>query len=121
MIVPGQGSIRIKAAAEACERAALTPVTRRIAAAVFDRLVLRPRLDMTADEAASRSLLSYHRLAEEAVREAGKVDGGAAFILPPVSLDDVWAEAEAGRRMPPKTTYFEPKVPSGLLFRPLEE
>ncbi len=119
--VPGQETFRIRATAEACERVELTPVTRRIAAAVFDRLVLRPRLVITADEAASRSLLSYHRLVEDAAREAARVYGGAAFILPPVSLDDVWAEAEAGRRMPPKTTYFEPKVPSGLLFRPLEE
>ncbi len=121
VIVPGQETIRIKATREACERAELTTVTRRISAAVFDRLVLRPHFGMTADEAASRSLLSYHRLAEDAAREAGRVAGGAAFILPPVSLNDVWAEAEAGRRMPPKTTYFEPKVPSGLLFRPLEE
>ena len=121
VIVPGQETIKIKATREACERAELTTVTRRISAAVFDRLVLRPHFGMTADEAASRSLLSYHRLAEDAAREAGRVAGGAAFILPPVSLNDVWAEAQAGRRMPPKTTYFEPKVPSGLLFRPLEE
>ncbi len=121
VIVPGRETIRIKPTAAACESAELTAVTRRISAAVFDRLVLRPHFGMTADEAASRSLLSYHRLAEDAVREAGRVAGGAAFILPPVSLNDVWAEAEAGRRMPPKTTYFEPKVPSGLLFRPLEE
>ncbi|MEN8143501.1 MAG: DUF1015 domain-containing protein [Gemmatimonadota bacterium] len=121
VIVPGQESFRIRPRQDACERAGLTPVMRRISAAVFERLVLRPHLKLTANEAASRSLLSYHKLAEDAALEAAKLEGGAVFILPPVSLDDVWTEAEAGRRMPPKTTYFEPKVPSGLLFRPLEE
>jgi len=46
-------------------------------------------------------------------------EGACGFVLPPVSLEDVWATAGRGGRLPPKSTYFEPKMPSGLLFRPL--
>lgn len=89
----------------------------RIAAVQFDRHVLRDLLGTDADTAAHAGRLEYHRDAAEAVRRAGAT--GAAFLLPPVSLDAVWEAAAAGIRLPPKSTYFEPKIPSGLLFRPL--
>ncbi|MFW6088143.1 MAG: DUF1015 family protein [Gemmatimonadota bacterium] len=91
----------------------------RIAAVQFDRHVVRDLLGTDADTAAHEGRLEYHRDAAEAVRRAGAA--GAAFLLPPVSLDAVWDAAAAGVRLPPKSTYFEPKVPSGLLFRPLRQ
>jgi uncharacterized protein (DUF1015 family) len=51
------------------------------------------------------------------------VDSGAAdvaFLLRPPQIEDVFAMARAGRRLPPKSTYFSPKLPSGLLFLPLD-
>lgn len=89
----------------------------RIAAVQFDRHVMRAFLGTDADTAAHEGRLEYHRDAAEAVRRAGAT--GAAFLLPPVSLDAVWDAAAAGIRLPPKSTYFEPKIPSGLLFRRL--
>ena len=35
-------------------------------------------------------------------------------------VDQVREVAEAGESMPPKSTYFFPKVPTGLVFSPLE-
>ena len=35
-------------------------------------------------------------------------------------VDQVREVAEAGETMPPKSTYFYPKIPTGLLFNPLE-
>ena len=43
----------------------------------------------------------------------------AAFLLRPASLEQVWALAEAGQVMPQKSTYFYPKLLSGLLFHPV--
>ena len=40
-------------------------------------------------------------------------------MLRPTPIDQVRAIAEAGETMPPKSTYFYPKLPSGLLFNPL--
>lgn len=44
------------------------------------------------------------------------------WILPhPVAASDVMAVADSGRAMPPKSTWFVPKLPSGLVIRPLDE
>ena len=43
----------------------------------------------------------------------------AAFLLRPASLAQVWELAEAGQVMPQKSTYFYPKLLSGLLFHPV--
>jgi uncharacterized protein (DUF1015 family) len=45
-------------------------------------------------------------------------DGCAvAFSMHPTSLDELMAVADAGQVMPPKSTWFEPKLRSGLLVR----
>ena len=41
----------------------------------------------------------------------------AAVLLNPTKVRDVFAVADAGDVMPPKSTYFVPKVPSGLVVR----
>ncbi|HEX9275022.1 MAG TPA: DUF1015 domain-containing protein [Casimicrobiaceae bacterium] len=48
--------------------------------------------------------------------------GGAAVVvlLNPTKVEQVFAVADAGDVMPPKSTYFVPKVPSGLVLRPVE-
>jgi uncharacterized protein (DUF1015 family) len=51
------------------------------------------------------------------------VDAGnaeAAFLLRPTRIDDVFAVARRGEVMPQKSTYFFPKLTSGLLFHPLD-
>lgn len=42
-------------------------------------------------------------------------DALAAFALYPVQIEEVFAIADAGAIMPPKTTWFEPKPRSGLV------
>ena len=52
-----------------------------------------------------------------------RVDGGefaVAFALQPVGTGEVMAIADAGGIMPPKSTWFEPKLFSGLLIHPLD-
>ncbi|MBL62056.1 MAG: hypothetical protein CMI30_01485 [Opitutae bacterium] len=54
---------------------------------------------------------------------ARRVDSGemaVAFLMHPVSMEDLLAIADAGQIMPPKTTWFEPKLRSGLVVRSLE-
>lgn len=47
--------------------------------------------------------------------------GGAALsvLLNPTKVEQVFAVADAGDVMPPKSTYFIPKVPSGVVLRPV--
>jgi uncharacterized protein (DUF1015 family) len=56
--------------------------------------------------------------AEEAVR-GGRAD--AAFLVRAPTLDQVSAVARAGELLPEKTTYFFPKLTSGLVFSPFDE
>jgi uncharacterized protein (DUF1015 family) len=50
--------------------------------------------------------------------DAGKAE--AAFLLRPTRIEDVFAVARRGEVMPQKSTYFFPKLTSGLLFHPLD-
>lgn len=52
------------------------------------------------------------------------VDSGkykAAFAMYPTSIDELFAVADSGRNMPPKSTWFEPKLKSGLFIHDLSD
>ncbi len=55
---------------------------------------------------------------EELEKRVGE-DMAVAFAVPPVSVDDLLAVADAGQVMPPKSTWFEPKLASGLFIHSL--
>ena len=48
-------------------------------------------------------------------------DGGVAFAMYPTSIEELMAIADAGEVMPPKSTWFEPKLRSGMIVRSIEE
>lgn len=78
--------------------------------------LLSPVLGITDPRSDSRiSFAGGSRSIEELT---GTVDqeGGAAFVLYPTSLEELLDVADAGRLMPPKSTWFEPKLRSGLLL-----
>ncbi len=53
-----------------------------------------------------------------------RVDSGewmVAFALHPTAIEQLFAVADAGNVMPPKSTWFEPKLRSGLIVRPLDD
>jgi uncharacterized protein (DUF1015 family) len=53
-----------------------------------------------------------------------RVDSGewtVAFALYPTAIEQLFAVADAGSVMPPKSTWFEPKLRSGLIVRPLDD
>jgi uncharacterized protein (DUF1015 family) len=64
--------------------------------------------------------VTYTPQREEAVATVDRGDAEAAFLLRPTRIEDVWAVARRGETMPQKSTYFYPKLTSGLLFHPLD-
>ena len=46
---------------------------------------------------------------------------GAAFSMYPTAMEELLLVADAGRLMPPKSTWFEPKLLSGLFIHPFEK
>ncbi len=58
-----------------------------------------------------------HKMAE--LQELADRTGGAAFVMFPTSMEDLMKIADAGGLMPPKSTWFEPKLRSGLFIHKL--
>ena len=50
------------------------------------------------------------------LEKRAKTDCKAAFAMYPTSIQELFAVADAGRLMPPKSTWFEPKLRSGLFI-----
>jgi uncharacterized protein (DUF1015 family) len=92
---------------------------RRLDTAVLEALLLKGPLGLTDDDIDHQNGLSYSRTDAEAIGliTSGAVDLG--FFLRPNPVRQVQEIAETGATMPPKSTYFFPKVPTGLLFNPL--
>jgi uncharacterized protein (DUF1015 family) len=93
---------------------------RRLDTAVLEALVLRGALGMSEDDILGGRGLGYAKSlgeAREAV-ESGRCDAG--FFMRATPIEQVRAVAESGESMPPKSTYFYPKVPTGLVFNLLE-
>jgi uncharacterized protein (DUF1015 family) len=95
------------------------PAYRRLDTAVLEALVLKGALGMTEDDIDHLNGLGYARDFAQALEliETGAYD--AAFFMAPTPIERVHEVAAAGESMPPKSTYFFPKVPTGLLFNPL--
>jgi uncharacterized protein (DUF1015 family) len=96
------------------------PPYRRLDTAVLEALVLRGALGMSEDDIAHLRGLDYSKDLDDArdAVESGRADAG--FFLRPIPVEQVQEVAEAGESMPPKSTYFYPKIPTGLVFNLLE-
>ncbi len=94
---------------------------RSLDTAVLEALVLEGALGMSEDDIAHFRGLGYSKSLDEARAsvESGAVD--AAFFMRPTPVEQVQAVAAEGESMPPKSTFFFPKVPTGLVFNLLEE
>ena len=64
--------------------------------------------------------VGYTPSADEARAAVDAGDAEAAFLLRPPTVEQVAAAAKAGRTMPQKSTFFYPKLTSGLFFLPLD-
>ncbi|MFL5925524.1 MAG: DUF1015 family protein [Gaiellaceae bacterium] len=70
-------------------------------------------------ESLSPEGVTYTASADEAIATVDRGEAAAAFLLQPVTTEQVARFAEAGEVMPQKSTFFYPKLTSGLLFHPI--
>jgi uncharacterized protein (DUF1015 family) len=93
---------------------------RHLDTGVLEALLLKPALGLSDEDIDHLHNFGYARDAAEALAliDAGSYD--VAFLLRPTPIELVRAVAASGASMPPKSTYFFPKVLTGLLFNPLE-
>jgi uncharacterized protein (DUF1015 family) len=116
-------SLRLElASAEPAENALAdhSATYRRLDTAVLEKLVLEGALGMTEDDISHQRGLGYARDLDEVMAGIRSGEYEIAFLLRPTPVEQVRGVAEAGETMPPKSTYFFPKVLTGLLFNPLE-
>jgi uncharacterized protein (DUF1015 family) len=92
---------------------------RRLDTAVLEALVLKGALEMTDEDIDHLAGLGYARDFDDALGLVERGEFDAAFFMAPTPIEQVQAVAASGESMPPKSTYFFPKVPTGLLFNPL--
>lgn len=92
---------------------------RSLDVSTLQELVLGPLLDIHPDRPETLDRLSFSKDAHAAMSAA---EGGhdAAFILNPTPMEQVANVALACETMPQKSTYFYPKLLSGLLFKSLD-
>jgi len=61
--------------------------------------------------------VSYPKSASQTARDVRSGEGNVALYLNALSPDDVFRVTGAGEVMPQKSTFFAPKLPTGLVFR----
>jgi uncharacterized protein (DUF1015 family) len=88
---------------------------------VCEALLLHGALGMTEDDISHLRGLDYARSTEQARARVLDGDVPAALFMGATPVELVRDVAAAGAVMPPKSTYFYPKVLTGLVFNPLDD
>jgi uncharacterized protein (DUF1015 family) len=93
---------------------------RQLDTGVLEALLLKGPLGLTDEDISHLNDFFYARSTEEAVAmvQAGEYD--LAFFMRPTPVSQVRDVAASGENMPPKSTFFYPKLLTGLLFNPLD-
>jgi uncharacterized protein (DUF1015 family) len=100
----------------------LHPALRTTDVAVLHSGVLEHLLGITQEAQAKKTNIRYPQDARAALEElrAGTGNGQALFLMSATPVSQVRAVAEAGEVMPQKSTFFHPKVPTGLALHTLD-
>jgi len=92
---------------------------RKLDVAVLHALILDQVLGITPDMVRSGDNISYTIDGRSALADVASGAAEGAFLLSPTTVYDVEKVCDAGATMPEKSTYFYPKVQTGLLINPL--
>jgi uncharacterized protein (DUF1015 family) len=92
---------------------------RRLDTGVLETLILKNTLGLSDDDISHFNGMFYARDTDEAVSMVRSGEYDAAFMMRPTPVRQVRELAAEGENMPPKSTFFYPKLLTGLLFNPL--
>lgn len=107
--------------AERMRRERLSTAVQRLDLAVLHVALLQDRLGIDAAAVGAGQTLSYTRSPAAAFEAVSRGEADAAFLVRPTRIDQLAAVASAGDVMPQKSTYFHPKLLTGMVFNPLFE
>lgn len=103
----GSGTVRIWSRPAVGDELAIRAIHADVVGGVFG-------LD---EEAVRQGAIDYPKDAQRAARDVREGRGAVALYLNPLSPDDVFRVTGAGEILPQKSTFFLPKLPTGLVFR----
>ena len=92
---------------------------RHLDTGVLETLLLKGALGLSDDDISHFNGMFYARDTAEALAKVRSGEYDAAFLMRPTPIGQVRDVAAEGENMPPKSTYFFPKLLTGLLFNPL--
>ncbi len=112
-----EGRLHLLTLRDAAAARALMParsvVWQTLDVSVLEYAVLRETLGIQHN---TPDAIEYVQDATRALREVESGRWPLAFLLNPTKVEQVLAVADAGERMPPKSTFFYPKLPTGLVL-----
>jgi uncharacterized protein (DUF1015 family) len=107
--------------ADRLRRERMSSAVRELDLAALHVAVLGDRLGISADDVAAGERLAYTRDEADARSRVARGDAAAAILVRPTRLDQLAEVASAGDVMPQKSTYFYPKLLTGMVFNPMED
>jgi uncharacterized protein (DUF1015 family) len=124
----GEGAFYLATLRDLAAMAAIAPdrsdAWRQLDVAILHRLMLEKHLGIDEAALAEQRHVRYVKdlgLARaDAIAQVDRGDAHGVFFLNPTRPEEVQAVAQAGERMPQKSTFFFPKVFSGLVLRMLD-
>jgi uncharacterized protein (DUF1015 family) len=96
------------------------PLLSRLDVSILHASVLEGLLGMTEDDFNRQRRIDYTPDPDRALQQIASGSHAAAFLLNPTPPADVLAVASAGNVMPQKSTYFHPKLLTGLTFHAMD-
>lgn len=97
----------------------LSDVLRLLDVSVLQELVFERMLEITKEAVADKTVIDYTISPKDAAESVAKGRAMLAFLMNPADVNVVMDVAVKGGVMPQKSTYFYPKLISGLVFNPL--
>lgn len=98
-----------------------SPAYRTLDVSILHSLVLERLLGIDKENMANQKNLTYTRSGEEAERSVDQGESQCCFLLNPTRVEEIGQVAQNGEKMPQKSTYFYPKLITGLVVNSLED
>ncbi|MFL3050408.1 MAG: DUF1015 family protein [Candidatus Neomarinimicrobiota bacterium] len=95
-------------------------VLTEVSVVVLQEIIFKEILGMTDEDISKKKNLKYFQNYEDGIKLVSSGDLNVAFFLNPIELDDLFKVTLAGGVLPQKSTYFYPKVATGLVIRSME-
>lgn len=96
-------------------------VTQQLDVTILHTLILEKIFGIDAENMAKQINLTYTKIFDEAISSVQQGNSQCAFILNPTRVSEIREVASNGEKMPQKSTYFYPKMITGLVMNQLED